>query len=135
MHGFGLLSRSIDTREHMLCGAAAPFLVVLFFSFLPCPLSTQVHRHYIFNSIILTSSPGVRYIMIKSWCSDNVTQAMKDGLWATQEKNQGLLTEAFHTSRHVILLFSVNRSMAFQGYVRADTPIPPLQHRANAANS
>jgi hypothetical protein len=73
--------------------------------------------------------------MIKSWCSDNVTQAMKDGLWATQEKNQGLLTEAFHTSRHVILLFSVNRSMAFQGYVRADTPIPPLQHRANAANS
>lgn len=58
--------------------------------------------------------------MIKSWCADNVTQAMKDGLWATQEKNQELLTEAFHTSRHVILLFSVNRSMAFQGYVRAD---------------
>ena len=59
--------------------------------------------------------------MIKSWCSDNVTQAMKDGLWATQENNQGLLTEAFHTSRHVILLFSVNRSMAFQGYVRSVT--------------
>jgi hypothetical protein len=55
--------------------------------------------------------------MIKSWNHDNVTQAMKDGLWATQEKNQSLLTEAFHTSRHVILLFSVNRSMAFQGYV------------------
>jgi hypothetical protein len=64
--------------------------------------------------------------MIKSWCSDNVTQAMKDGLWATQEKNQGLLTEAFHTSRHVILLFSVNRSMAFQGYVRADTAKLPF---------
>ena len=46
---------------------------------------------------------------------------MKDGLWATQEKNQSLLTEAFHTSRHVILLFSVNRSMAFQGYVSDHT--------------
>lgn len=55
--------------------------------------------------------------MIKSWNHDNVVQAMKDGVWATQEKNQSLLTEAFHTSRHVILLFSVNRSMAFQGYV------------------
>jgi hypothetical protein len=55
--------------------------------------------------------------MIKSWNHDNVAQAMKDGLWATQEKNQSLLTEAFHSSRHVILLFSVNRSMAFQGYV------------------
>lgn len=38
MHGFGLLSRSIDTREHMHCGcfsfngAKAPCLVVLFFS-------------------------------------------------------------------------------------------------------
>lgn len=64
--------------------------------------------------------------MIKSWCADNVTQAMKDGLWATQEKNQELLTEAFHTSRHVILLFSVNRSMAFQGYVRADTAKRPF---------
>jgi hypothetical protein len=55
--------------------------------------------------------------MIKSWNHDNVAQAMKDSLWATQEKNQALLTEAYHTSRHVILLFSVNRSMAFQGCV------------------
>lgn len=61
--------------------------------------------------------------MIKSWNHDNVLQAMKDGLWATQEKNEQLLTEAFHTSRHVILLFSVNRSMAFQGYVRLNYTI------------
>lgn len=61
--------------------------------------------------------------MIKSWNHDNVAQAMRDGLWATQEKNQGLLTEAFHTSRHVILLFSVNKSMAFQGYVCLFAPI------------
>lgn len=62
--------------------------------------------------------------MIKSWNHENVSQAMKDGLWATQEKNERLLTDAFHTSRHVILLFSVNRSMAFQGYVRLPSSSP-----------
>ena len=60
---------------------------------------------------------GVRYFMIKSWNFDNVERAMQDGLWATQVKNEKLLTEAFRTSRHVILLFSVNKSVAFQGYV------------------
>ena len=55
--------------------------------------------------------------MIKSWNHDNVLQAMKDDVWATQEKNEKVLAEAFRTSRHVILLFSVNKSMAFQGYV------------------
>ncbi|GAB7327895.1 hypothetical protein MBLNU13_g11678t2 [Cladosporium sp. NU13] len=69
---------------------------------------------------------GVRYFMIKSWNHDNVVQAMKDGVWATQEKNQSLLTEAFHTSRHVILLFSVNRSMAFQGYALMTSPPDPF---------
>ena len=38
-------------------------------------------------------------------------------IWATQEKNLAVLTEAYHTSRHVILFFSVNKSAAFQGYV------------------
>lgn len=60
---------------------------------------------------------GVRYFMIKSWNHDNVITAMRDGLWATQEKNERILTEAYNTSRHVILLFSVNKSTAFQGYV------------------
>lgn len=56
--------------------------------------------------------------MIKSWNHDNVNTAMRDSLWATQEKNEKVLTEAFRSSRHVVLLFSVNKSMAFQGYVR-----------------
>lgn len=78
--------------------------------------------------------------MIKSWNHDNVVQAMKDGLWATQEKNESLLTEAFHTSRHVILLFSVNRSMAFQGYVsitpllKARDPILLSQNHRHPTN-
>ncbi|KAK4694460.1 hypothetical protein P7C71_g3124, partial [Lecanoromycetidae sp. Uapishka_2] len=38
--------------------------------------------------------------------------------WATQEKNLALLTSAYHTSRNVLLFFSVNNSRAFQGYAR-----------------
>jgi len=57
--------------------------------------------------------------MIKSWNHENVLTAQREGLWATQTKNEEMLTEAFQTARHVILLFSVNKSMAFQGYVSA----------------
>lgn len=66
--------------------------------------------------------------MIKSWNHENVAAAQRDNIWATQEKNEALLTEAFQNSRHVILLFSVNKSMAFQGYAlmtsAPDTNIP-----------
>ena len=62
--------------------------------------------------------------MIKSWNHDNVLQSMRDDLWATQTKNEAILTEAYRSARHVILLFSVNKSMAFQGYVS----FPPFLH-------
>ncbi|KXT00463.1 hypothetical protein AC578_1939 [Pseudocercospora eumusae] len=68
---------------------------------------------------------GVRYFMIKSWNHDNVKAAQREDVWATQEKNEQLLTEAFKTSRHVILLFSVNKSMAFQGYALMTSPPDP----------
>jgi hypothetical protein len=55
--------------------------------------------------------------MVKSWNHENVASAMQDGLWATQVKNEQILTDAYNTARHVILLFSVNKSTAFQGYV------------------
>ena len=38
-------------------------------------------------------------------------------IWVTQAKNAKMLQQAFETCRHVILVFSVNKSMAFQGYV------------------
>ncbi|KAK5191062.1 hypothetical protein LTR16_007665, partial [Cryomyces antarcticus] len=60
---------------------------------------------------------GVRYFMIKSFNYDNVEASQRDGIWATQERNAAVLTEAFNTCRHVILCFSVNKSMGFQGYV------------------
>lgn len=70
-----------------------------------------------------------RYFMIKSWNAENVEIAKRDGTWATQQKNLGMLTEAYNTCRHVILFFSVNNSRAFQGYARmasapGDAPTP-----------
>jgi len=42
----------------------------------------------------------------------------EQGIWATQEKNAEIFNEAFNTARDVILIFSVNKSGKFQGYVR-----------------
>jgi hypothetical protein len=53
---------------------------------------------------------------------DNVLQAQQDGVWATQQKNTKLLTNAFYTTGSVVLLFSVNKSMAFQGAAIMTTP-------------
>ena len=64
---------------------------------------------------------GVRYFMIKSWTQDNIRDAIQNGMWATQEKNEDLFAEAYRTSRYVILFFSANKSQAFQGYVS----VPP----------
>lgn len=66
--------------------------------------------------------------MIKSWNHENVATAMRDGLWATQTKNEKLLTDAYYEAEkqggEVLLLFSVNKSMAFQGYVSQTLPLP-----------
>jgi hypothetical protein len=58
-----------------------------------------------------------RFFIIKSWNMQNVVEAQRNGIWATQEKNTRLFTEAFRDCRSVVLLFSVNKSMAFQGAV------------------
>lgn len=72
--------------------------------------------------------------MIKSWNYENVLAAQRDNLWTTQEKNEALLSEAFRNSRHVILLFSVNKSMAFQGYALMTTaPDPKLPQPGSAS--
>lgn len=55
--------------------------------------------------------------MIKSWNHDNVEISQRDGTWATQLQNEELFTDAFNKCRNVVLVFSVNKSMAFQGYV------------------
>ncbi|KAI9825463.1 MAG: hypothetical protein M1832_001193 [Thelocarpon impressellum] len=62
-----------------------------------------------------------RFFIVKSFNSDNVIQAQEDGVWATQEKNEGIFSEAFHCSGNVILIFSINKSMQFQGYARMES--------------
>jgi hypothetical protein len=64
----------------------------------------------------------------------NVIEAQKDGVWATQEKNTRLFTDAFHSCRSVVLLFSVNKSMGFQGAVRHSSPISRF-FKSNAVTS
>ncbi|KAI4742409.1 hypothetical protein E4T50_07196 [Aureobasidium sp. EXF-12298] len=66
-----------------------------------------------------------RFFIIKSWNMQNVIDAQRDGVWATQEKNTRLFTDAFHTCRSVLLLFSVNKSMAFQGAAVMTSPPSP----------
>ncbi|KAK4503013.1 hypothetical protein PRZ48_006440 [Zasmidium cellare] len=68
---------------------------------------------------------GVRYFLIKSHNHENVIAAQHENLWATQEKNEKVLAEAYKASRHVILIFSVNKSMAFQGYALMTSPPDP----------
>ncbi|PPJ50247.1 hypothetical protein CBER1_04874 [Cercospora berteroae] len=77
---------------------------------------------------------GVRYFILKSWNHQNVEEAQRTNIWATQEKNEEMLTHAFKTARHVILLFSVNKSMAFQGYaLMTCAPDPRIQKPAFTA--
>lgn len=46
------------------------------------------------------------------------------GSWATQPHNEVILNLAFRTSQDVYLIFSANKSGAFQGYARYVQGIP-----------
>jgi hypothetical protein len=51
-----------------------------------------------------------------------------DELWTTQVQNGELFKEAFNTCKNVILVFSINKSKAFQGYARMESvpgSVPP----------
>jgi hypothetical protein len=71
--------------------------------------------------------------MIKSWNHDNVQISQRQGTWATQVQNEELLIDAFKSSRNVILCFSVNKSMAFQGYV-SRCPLQPRPRGREISN-
>ncbi|XP_063687892.1 YTH domain-containing protein 1-like isoform X1 [Bolinopsis microptera] len=59
-----------------------------------------------------------RYFVIKSNNMDNVEISMEKGVWATPRRNEDMLVEAFRHTKHVILIFSVRESGAFQGVAR-----------------
>lgn len=64
-----------------------------------------------------------RYFVITSNTKDNVVKSVQHGLWATQRKNEQRLDDAYRTAAAVILVFSVNRSEAFQGYACMRSPV------------
>ncbi|KAI9675519.1 MAG: hypothetical protein M1829_003323 [Trizodia sp. TS-e1964] len=80
--------------------------------------SSKVDRHDLHNGVLTVRLPETRYFIVKSFNSENVEKAQEDNIWATQEKNAELFSEAYQTCQHVILIFSINKSTAFQGYAR-----------------
>jgi len=71
-----------------------------------------------FKRSLLLQDPKTRYFIITSNIGENVVKSVEHNLWATQRKNEQKLNDAFRTSTAVILVFSVNKSGAFQGYAR-----------------
>ncbi|KAJ8064473.1 hypothetical protein OCU04_006808 [Sclerotinia nivalis] len=66
-----------------------------------------------------------RYFIVKSFNDENVIKCIEDGVWTTQAQNGPIFKEAFETCKNVILVFSINKSRAFQGYVSPSPPCPP----------
>ncbi len=58
-----------------------------------------------------------RYFMIKVGenLGENLIKSVENGVWASNRRNNKLFSEAFVSSPYVILVFSVNKSGAFQG--------------------
>ena len=61
---------------------------------------------------------NTRFFVIKSFCARDLKISMQRSLWATQQKNESTLNQAFESSEAVVLFFSVNESRGFQGYAR-----------------
>ncbi|KAH8811990.1 YT521-B-like domain-containing protein [Xylogone sp. PMI_703] len=63
----------------------------------------------------------VRYFIVKSFNEANVANCIEDGVWTTQVQNGEIFKRAFETCKNVILVFSINKSRAFQGYARMES--------------
>ncbi|KAL5084964.1 hypothetical protein Trisim1_011318, partial [Trichoderma cf. simile WF8] len=57
-----------------------------------------------------------RYFLVKSFNFKNVDMSQRDGLWITSSRNGAIFANAFKHHKNVFLIFSVNKSKAFQGY-------------------
>lgn len=66
----------------------------------------------------LLQDKRTKFFVITSNNGENVVKSVQYSVWATQRKNEQKLNDFYRTSRAVILIFSVNKSGAFQGYAR-----------------
>ncbi|KAM0469735.1 hypothetical protein ACHAPX_010316 [Trichoderma viride] len=75
------------------------------------------------DEVVQPSTPTqeARFFLVKSFNSMNVEMAQRDGLWITKAENGPMLSFAFKQCKTVYLIFSINKSKAFQGYARMTT--------------
>ncbi|TVY17622.1 30-kDa cleavage and polyadenylation specificity factor 30 [Lachnellula arida] len=62
-----------------------------------------------------------RYFIVKSFNEENVLRCIADSVWTTQAQNGSVFKKAFESCKNVILVFSINKSRAFQGYARMES--------------
>ena len=58
---------------------------------------------------------------MKSFSMRDISISLKKGIWATQFRNESKLNAAYKSSGCIVLFFSVNESLAFQGYAKMDS--------------
>ncbi|KAF8651947.1 hypothetical protein AX16_004590 [Volvariella volvacea WC 439] len=75
------------------------------------------------DSSILSKYFPQRYFILKSLMQEDLNISVQKGLWATQRHNEGVLDQAYRTSKDVFLIFSVNQSGEWYGYARMAGPI------------
>ncbi|VDC05566.1 unnamed protein product [Peniophora sp. CBMAI 1063] len=75
------------------------------------------------NSSFLRKYFPQRYFILKSLTQYDLDLSVQKGVWATQRHNEGILDQAFRTSKEVYLIFGVNKSGEFYGYARMTSGI------------
>ncbi|TFK87480.1 hypothetical protein K466DRAFT_575816 [Polyporus arcularius HHB13444] len=100
----------------------------------PEPHSSSSGSYASTNSGILTAYFPKRYFILKSLTQFDLDLSVEKGLWATQRHNEGILDQAYRTSKEVYLIFSVNKSGEFYGYAKMAGPIMRGEHRVSWAS-
>ncbi|KAL1672799.1 YT521-B-like domain-containing protein [Schizophyllum commune] len=75
------------------------------------------------NSSLLASHYPKWYFIPKSPTQYDLNLSVEKGVWTTQKHNEGILDQAYHTSKDVHLIFGVNKSGEFYGYARMAGPV------------
>ncbi|KAI0631960.1 YT521-B-like domain-containing protein [Trametes polyzona] len=100
----------------------------------PEPHSSSSGSYASTNSSILTAYFPKRYFILKSLTQFDLDLSVEKGLWATQPHNEGILDQAYRTSKEVYLIFSVNKSGEFYGYAKMAGPIMRGEERVSWAS-
>lgn len=85
------------------------------------------------NSSILSRYFPQRYFILKSLTQHDLDISVTKGVWATQKHNEGILDQAYRTSKDVFLIFGVNKSGEFFGYAKMAGPVRQGEQRVSWA--